>query len=278
MMRVLLGRPLRSLLVIATLAGAPGAWAQSWESYETAQGVGASICPVRDDETANYWCFALMCSARGEAARFVVQFAGGELAGGPYGLDVFVDGDPVGRLALAEQPVEGITRLEVPFDPAAHGDVLEGLRRGDAAILKLTHAGQAIFHGVTLRGSSRALGFATEACGAGAPLPASGSGGAGLSAAEVRAELLGRRLYWGDDLNGVGTIYQPGGRFEGIMMNDGRGRANNGNYEVMADGRICWQGHVSGCFRFYRRDGEIWVRRDDDRSQAELGAVQITPL
>jgi hypothetical protein len=153
---------------------------------------------------------------------------------------------------------------------------VDALRAGDEAILKLTHAGQAVFDGITLAGSSRALGFALDACATNAPPPTPSA--TALNAAEIRSEILGRRLYWGDDDNGVGTVYLPGGRFEGMMVNDGHGRASNGRYAVMADGRLCWEGSgVSGCFRFERRGGDIVVRRDDARSQAELGVLQVTP-
>ncbi|MEM7641020.1 MAG: hypothetical protein AAF366_00660 [Pseudomonadota bacterium] len=261
----------------AALLATPAAAAEGWSFDESARGVGATVCPVLDDRTGNYRCFALICEVRGGPADLMVEFAGGELPGGPYGLEVHVDGDLAGRLDLTETVTDGTTRLHTPYDPKRHDGLLDRLRAGNQAILKLTHAGQAIFDGVSLRGSSRALGLATEACGTDAPVPAAG-GGTGLSAEEVRAEILGHRLYWGDDLNGVGTVYLPGGRFEGMMVTDGRGRSNNGTYEIMADGRVCWQTLVSGCFRFYRQDGEIRVRRDDGQSEAELGVVRITPL
>lgn len=275
-------------VIFLCLAG-PAA-AERWQSFQDQTSRGAGICPVNDAETGNFFCLTFACQSAAQPPEIAITFAGGELVGGPYSLEVFVDNAPAGRVALRPAPGRGVTRLAAPYRPAQDAPLVTALSRGQSAILKLNNAGQALFHGITLSGSARALAAFQALCPALpsmvappkatglAPLPGA-EAGAGtladgpLSAAEVSSSIVGRQLFWGDDQNGVGTVYGPNGRFDGVMVNDGRGRANNGTWELMPDGRICWQSVASGCFRFFRRGGAVFVRRDDAKSQSELGQV-----
>lgn len=123
----------------------------------------------------------------------------------------------------------------------------------------------------SLSGSGRALDYAIGRCAGAQPAASKSAGGTAgdgnLTAADVRAQLIGKRLAWGD----AGTVYLPNGRFEGVLS----GRANNGTYRIEADGRLCWQSIVRGCFRFYREGGALWVKRDDPQSRSVLGRVTI---
>ncbi|MEM7710360.1 MAG: hypothetical protein AAF264_06340, partial [Pseudomonadota bacterium] len=164
-----------------------------------------------------------------------------------------------------------------PYDAEVHGGLVAALQRGNGAVMTLRQGDEDVSHDVSLRGSGQALGFATEAC-ASAVVDAAPADG-DLDPDAVRAELVGRELEWGSEADRIVMIYQADGRFEGVMLDGaGGGRSSAGTYEVMADGRVCWEAGISGCFRFYRTGEEIRVRREDAESTQELGVVRIAPL
>jgi hypothetical protein len=275
-------RLLGPTLAVLSLALPASARQGEWLTFDRPGSAGAGICPVDDEETANYFCVLLRCEGAGAPARIEVEYAGGDLLPGRHAMEVRVDGAPAGRVALAEESADGVVRLAAPYSPAEHGAIIQALRQGGAAVLTFTGlAPDAFSHAITLGGSNAALTFALRRCDArgapSAPPPSAAAGGTALTAAEVRETLIGPRLYWGTDEDGVGTVYLPGGRFEGMMVNAGRGRAHNGSYVLRDDGRICWEAYgVRGCFRFYRDGDAIRVRRNDAASTADIGEVQVT--
>lgn len=250
-----------TLIAAATLA--LPAQAQSWTPLAESRGLGrgAVICDNNGtDPSGNYLCLALRCMSGGPL-EFAMIAEGGDFGdGSPIPVTVAVDGRSVGTITMRPTQLTGQKRASGPYDAAAHAGLIAALRSGSQA--SLTFFGTSI--PLSLRGSARQIDHAFAVCQAAAPQPAATTNG-NLTAADVRAQLIGKRLAWGD----AGTVYLPNGRFEGVLS----GRANNGTYRIEADGRLCWQSIVRGCFRFYREAGALWVKRDDPQNQTVLGRV-----
>ncbi|MYZ46263.1 hypothetical protein [Propylenella binzhouense] len=263
MKAVFLGAAAIGAAVLATPAQA-----QSWTPLVESRGLGrgAVICDNNGtDPSGNYLCLALRCMPGGPL-EFAMIAEGGDFGdGSPVAVTVGVDGRNVGAIVMRQVQATGQKRASVPYEAAAHRDIIAALRGGSGATL--TFFGTTV--PLSLRGSARQIDHAFAVCQAAAPQPAAASGN--LTAADVRTQLIGRDLAWEANGQNVVTVYLPNGRFEGVLS----GRANNGTYRVEADGRLCWQSIARGCFRFYRDGGALWVKRDDPQSQTVLGRVTV---
>ena len=242
------------------------AHAQQWAALVEARGFGRGAVVCDNDGSSpsgNYVCLALRCQAGGPLEFGLIAEGGDFGDGSPFAVSVAVDGRPAGAIRMRPTRVTGQKQASAPYVAAEHATLIAALRTGSRATLTFLGTDVAL----SLRGSGRQIDQAFAICRTPAPQAATAPGGGNLSAADVRAELIGKRLAWGD----AGTVYLPNGRFEGVLA----GRANNGTYRIEADGRVCWQSMVQGCFRFYRQGGALWVKRDDPQSQAILGPVTV---
>lgn len=259
-----------SLLGFATAVGvialALPAQAQEWSALVEARGFGRGAVVCSNDgstPSGNYMCLALRCRAGGPLEFGLIVEGGNFGDGSPFGVSVAVDGRPAGSITMRPTQLTGQKQASSPYVAASHEGMLAALRAGSRANLSLLGTNVTL----PLRGSGRQIDHALAVCRVPAPQGRAETVGGNLSAADIRADLIGTRLAWGD----AETVYLPNGRFEGGLS----GRANNGTYRIEADGRLCWQSFVTGCLRFYRRDGALWVKRDDPRSEAVLGRVTI---
>jgi hypothetical protein len=134
---------------------------------------------------------------------------------------------------------------------------------------------------VTLRwdaGTRRFVGSTAPAAGVAAAPPAKGAtpaAGGVLNAAEVRSQIVGRRVEAED--GGMTWYYYPTGKYD---ADDGR-NSRGGTYVVQPDGRLCWTengGGNRGCFQYYRSGGKLQARRADPDNRFELGPVKVGPL
>jgi hypothetical protein len=91
-----------------------------------------------------------------------------------------------------------------------------------------------------------------------------------LTRGEVERSLIGR------DVEQAGMLFHfdPGGTYG----TSGGGRGGGGRWLLQADGRLCWQAgaNFSGCFQYYRRAGELRVRRADGAGTADIGPVKVS--
>jgi hypothetical protein len=90
-----------------------------------------------------------------------------------------------------------------------------------------------------------------------------------LTAAEVKNQIVGRKVQ-GD---GIQWSYYSNGKYE---SDDGR-VARSGTYVVRQDGRLCWNDNIgiSGCFQYYKRAGNLHLRRADADNTSELGPIKV---
>ncbi|MXN66544.1 hypothetical protein GR183_16635 [Stappia sp. GBMRC 2046] len=100
--------------------------------------------------------------------------------------------------------------------------------------------------------------------------------GANLSAEEVRQLLMNARFrHVADDGTGGTFFLSPDGTISSHM--DGAPMGQMGKFSIKPDGRICWDvSRIKGCFRYYRDNGQLRVRREDEESTMELGRVEVT--
>ena len=257
----------KTLVAAATFAAtASAATAEGWTPLDPSRGHGrgAIVCnDTSNNTTGNYLCFALRCLDGGQL-EFAMIAEGGDFGdGSPIPVGVSVDDQVSAMINMVPTQTRGQKRASAPVDMAAHEALIEAMRSGSR--MRVGFFGTSF--PLSLRGSNRQIGQALQSCNAAPAATSTGNGN--LSADEVRTQLLGRHLTWAD--GAASTIYLQNGRFEGVL----EGRANNGTYRVEPDGRICWQGHVAGCFRFYREGDVLMVRRDDSRSSASIGSVTI---
>lgn len=242
------------------------AHAQEWSALVEARGFGRGAVVCDNDGSSpsgNYVCLALRCQAGGPLEFGLIAEGGSFGDGAPFAASIAVDGRPAGAIMMRPTQVIGQKQASSPYVAEDHATLVAALHAGSRATL--TFLGTDVT--LSLRGSGRQIDQAFAVCLTPAPQVATAQSGGNLSATDVRAELIGKRLAWGD----AGTVYLPNGRFEGVLS----GRANNGTYRIEADGRVCWRSMVQGCFRFYRQGGALWVKRDDPRSQAVLGQVTV---
>ncbi|WP_172292575.1 hypothetical protein [Pseudoruegeria sp. HB172150] len=156
------------LLCLVLVLTSSGAEAQGrWRSYDGGSReiiAGASVCPMDDAVTANYFCFGLSCSAE-RPLSFEVLFAGGEMADEVTGV-LEVDGLEVARLPMARvRPPEGESVYYAAYDPAAHGAAVEALKGGTRATVSLVSPVFTLRHEMGLRWSARMIEEAMAACG-----------------------------------------------------------------------------------------------------------------
>lgn len=93
-----------------------------------------------------------------------------------------------------------------------------------------------------------------------------------LTEAQVRAEILGKdvvhldryhRTYGAD-----GTVAGGDGRF-----------GWTGTYRLEKDGRVCMKAQGdTPCFQYYRRNGQLRVRRTDSGSPGDIGPVTVAAM
>ena len=104
------------------------------------------------------------------------------------------------------------------------------------------------------------------------PAPAGGV----LTAAEVRAQIVGHSVKSADGEGGMSWYYYPTGKYD---ADDGR-NARGGSYVVGADGRLCWTENsgIKGCFQYYRQGKTLHIRRADPDNKFELGPVKVGSL
>ncbi|HEY9217174.1 MAG TPA: hypothetical protein VIO94_03935 [Phenylobacterium sp.] len=109
---------------------------------------------------------------------------------------------------------------------------------------------------------------------AGQALAAPPPSGASLSAAEVKAQVVGHSVALAD--GGMTWYFNANGQYD---ADDGR-NGRSGRFVVQADGRLCWTEStgVAGCFQYYRKSGKLMVRRADPGHSTELGAVTLGAL
>lgn len=253
------------------------AQAQSWTPIVESRGLGrgAVICDNNGtDPSGNYLCLALRCQPNGPL-EFAMIAEGGDFGdGSPMPVTVSVDGRNVGTLAMRPTKLTGQKHAAVPYDAAAHQGLIAALRSGSRA--SLTFFGTTI--PLSLRGSGRQIDHAFAVCQAAAPQPAGVAAGGNLSAADLRGQLIGRQLVFHTGSGAeLGFFFHPGQHTAPYDAVNESGRAEGGRYSIQSNGTLCWETQlgIAGCYRFYRADGELRVKRDDPQSQAVIGRVTV---
>ena len=97
-----------------------------------------------------------------------------------------------------------------------------------------------------------------------------------LTAAEVKAQIVGHSVMHGDPGDSMTFYYHPGGAYE---ADDGR-NGRQGKYVVRADGNVCWTETtgIGGCFQYYRGPKGLRLRRTDPGHLFDLGPAKVGPL
>jgi hypothetical protein len=93
-----------------------------------------------------------------------------------------------------------------------------------------------------------------------------------LTEAQVRVEIIGKNV---THLDRYHRTYNPDGTAAG-----GDGRLGwMGTYRLEKDGRVCLkaQGDTM-CFQYYRRNGQLRVRRTDSGSPGDIGLVTVEAM
>ena len=100
--------------------------------------------------------------------------------------------------------------------------------------------------------------------------------GPALTAAEVKAQIVGHRVMHGDPGDSMTFSYERNGTY---FADDGR-NGRQGKYTVRADGHVCWTETtgVAGCFQYYRSGKDLRLRRTDPGHLFDLGPAKIEPL
>jgi hypothetical protein len=102
------------------------------------------------------------------------------------------------------------------------------------------------------------------------PITQSGNRNGALTADEVRSQIITKQI---DHDGRLQLTYAANKTFAG-----GDGRFGiNGTYDLQNDGRICWKNSrgAAGCFQYYRRNGQLRVRRADGQSRDDIGPVTV---
>lgn len=97
-----------------------------------------------------------------------------------------------------------------------------------------------------------------------------------LTAEEARQSLVGLAVIHHLPGGAYGTTsYGPDGTVSHHYSEAGVGQM--GTYRIEPDGRLCWDTPAAGlgCFRYYREDGALHVRRDDPESSDYIGTMTI---
>ncbi len=293
------------LLVLLVMWGAlaPSARAQSWTRISDAMlGQGGGYC-FTDFEGVQR-CIGLRCMPGQALEWFLLDPT---LAGEPVGLHLSVD-PSMSRMLLVETASDLLLPMTpdprhpsqvfvAPFDPLRHQQALGLLRSGrelvldgpyiDSWILPLRHSSGMIDHALQVCPTSvftsppavavaappspppaatparPALpGFAAPAA---APPPSDE-----VDALTLRKRILDRAITWGD--GSASVTFRPGGRFEASQ----NGHAVSGNWQMVTDGRICWNdGSAQGCFRFLRRGNDLGLRLENTVGRHELGLIRL---
>lgn len=93
-----------------------------------------------------------------------------------------------------------------------------------------------------------------------------------LTEAQVRIEIIGKNV---THLERYHRTYNPDGTAAG-----GDGRFGwMGTYRLEKDGRVCLKAQGdTPCFQYYRRNGQLRVRRTDSGSPGDIGPVTVEAM
>lgn len=93
-----------------------------------------------------------------------------------------------------------------------------------------------------------------------------------LTVVQVRAEIIGKNV---THLDRYHRTYNPDGTAAG-----GDGRFGwMGTYRLEKDGRVCLKAQGdTPCFQYYRRNGQLRVRRTDSGSPGDIGPVTVEAM
>lgn len=93
-----------------------------------------------------------------------------------------------------------------------------------------------------------------------------------LTEAQVRVEIIGKNV---THLDRYHRTYNPDGTAAG-----GDGRFGwMGTYRLEKDGRVCLKAQGdTPCFQYYRRNGQLRVRRTDPGSPGDIGLVTVEAM
>lgn len=151
-------------LCLACLVAACPALAQDgWSFRQDETGtVRAATCPVNDDETGNSLCLSLGCR-QGQPLGWRVTMAGGDLPD-PLDVEILVDGARAGALTLTQVPSEVPFDFVASVDPDRDADLIQTLRAGRAATLRLGDGEGQVERPMSLSGSANAIASVQAQC------------------------------------------------------------------------------------------------------------------
>lgn len=218
-------------------------------------GQGAAVC---HDWEHHYFCFALRCLP-GAAPEFAILFSGGQFTSFQQ-VSFAVDGQFVANVPFYPRDPNGELVATMTPENAA---LAEWLKLGSELVLTLAGKG----HAFTTVNAAASVTQAQAMCQGG---PQGAAERRNLTAAEVTQLAVGRELSW--SAGKYRARFFANGTFAGMLN---KTDPIGGTYAVQADGRLCWQRHFLGCFRFYSDKGDIWVRREDEHSTGLLGRVAV---
>ncbi|MBR9764287.1 MAG: hypothetical protein GYB53_12355 [Rhodobacteraceae bacterium] len=298
------------LFHIGASAGAAGA--QDWQQLTGPGRQGVESCPLPRDGRDAFFCLSLTCPHPGRAMDWTVTYRGTALGDGELPVAISVDhGAPqVIRLGYRPGP-EGVQSYVGGFDRKAHGLLLTRLAQGLNAELVLGEGAGAVTHRLGLAGSHRAITALDDLCPdpiahapAEAPMAAPYAAPTGpdprtgqaespkpgilpypggyppghvLSAADVRATLIGHELSWSNSGGASRMLFRADGQLTGLSQNGESARPFTGHWQLREDGQLCWTTHASGCFRFRGAADGLHVLRSDGGRALDLGRVSIAP-
>lgn len=163
-----LGLALGVMLAATTAQAGDGRW--HMVDSEGA-GTGAYFCPIDDDTTGNFLCLRLECT-NSTPLYFDLSYAGGPDAPANLPVEISVDGALAGQVDFGRSFVDGdYADLMASFEANQHMALVEALRHGDQATLKLNFPDRAMSLFMPLKGSSVTLGNVMAACPLAAPTP-----------------------------------------------------------------------------------------------------------
>ncbi|MEJ2021030.1 MAG: hypothetical protein P8X43_03050 [Maritimibacter sp.] len=210
----------RLVFAFGLVLAAGGAQAdERWRMVDSeGMGTGAYYCPVDDRNSGNFLCLRLECTDT-KPLYFDLAYVGGPVAPQSLPAGITVDGAKVGDLDFNLMMADGdYVDLTALFDPVRHTGLVEALRHGQQAQLRLEFPGGTTQFFLPLKGSSVTLGNVMAACPvAAAPSPIAQPMGGDDPAAQVLSEIKSACAEMG------GTIsVEPGFETRQDLNGDGR--------------------------------------------------------